>query len=198
MPAVVGDVLRVDVVGDFDTTEDLVNTYQFRCETVVDGSDNTLLEDFRVFFRAQYDLMDALWSANILWRRVRCANITTSTLVGERDFTTPVTGTATGEQGAIQSAILLSLKTNVPRVVMRKYFPIAESSIDGTSRATTAAQTLTNNFGTLLLTVINAASGNAYRFGYLSPKVAGFVIPQSRQTSPIIATQRRRRPGVGS
>lgn len=198
MTVAVGDVVRVDVVGDFDTTEDLVNVYQFRAETVVDGSDNAVLTDMATFMRAQYDLLDGLWAANIVWRRIRMANLTTDTLLGEKEFTTTVVGSASGDQGAIQSAILLSLKTNVPRVVMRKYFPIAESSIDGTSRAVTAAQNLVNTYGTTLLQVINAASGNAYRFGYLSPKVAGFVIPNSRQVSPIVATQRRRRPGVGS
>lgn len=198
MPVALNNVLRVDVRGDFDTTEDLVNVYQFRVDAITDPSDTAVLNDFSVYMRAGYAAMAGLWAANIVWRGVRIANLTTDTLVGEINFTTNVVGTASGDQGAIQAAGLLSLKTNVPRVVMRKYFPVAESSIDGTSRLTTAASNLIATWGTNLLGGFVGASNNDYQFGYLSPKTSSFVVPTTRVVSPIIATQRRRRPGVGS
>jgi len=81
---------------------------------------------------------------------------------------------------------------------MRKYFPIAEGQIDGTFRLTSACQTLINTFGTALLTPLFNVTGYTYEFGYLSPKTSLFEVPTSRQVSVVVATQRRRRPGVGS
>lgn len=198
MPVAVGNVLRVDVIGDFDGTEDLVNAYQFRVESVTDPSDAAVLNDFAVFMRAQYALMAGLWAPSVVWRRVRVANISTDTLIGEQTFSTPLPGTAGGDQGAIQASALVSWKSNIPRVVMRKYFPISEPNVGSTSRLVASAVTALQNFGTTLLSVVTGFSNNTYRFGYLSPKTTSFVVPSSRVVSDIVATQRRRRPGVGS
>jgi hypothetical protein len=192
------DVIRIDVIGDFNGTNALVNSYQFKHTSGTSISDADFLTDLAALLRALYDAMKALWTALVIWRRIRAQNLTTGLLVGELDFSTPVTGTATGDQGAIQSAALVTLKTNVPRVVMRKYLPICENGVDGTSRLTSATVTVLNTFGTALLTPQTGLSGHTYVFGFKSPKTSNFEIPLTRATASVVATQRRRRPGVGS
>lgn len=192
------DVVRIDVIGDFATTNLLVNSYQFKHTSGTAISDADFLTDWVALLRALYDAAKALYAASVIWRRIRAQNITTGLLVGELDFSTPVTGTAAGDQGAIQVAALLTLKTNVARVAMRKYFPVAEINVDASSRITAGAVTLLQTFGSALLVTQTGLSGHTYKFGYLSPKTTHFEEPLSRLVSSVAATQRRRRPGVGA
>lgn len=198
MTVATGNVVRVDVLGDMDVTNQVVNSYQFRLGGVGSWPDDEVLTDLITLLRALYDAAKGLFTAIVVWRRIRVQNLTTGLLVGERDFVTPVTGTATGDQGAFQSAGLISFKSNIPRVVMRKYLPVSESMQTGDGRLIAGAQTLMNAFGDTLLSPMFGATGASYFFGYSSPKTAGFVEPLGRQISAVVATQRRRRPGVGS
>lgn len=192
------DVVRIDVIGDFNTTNLLVNSYQFKHTSGTSVSDADFLTDWIALMRALYDAAKALYAASVIWRRIRAQNLTTGLLVGEADFSSPVTGTAAGDQGAIQVAALLTLKTNVSRVAMRKYFPVAEINVDSASRITAGAVTLLNTFGSALLTTQTGISGHTYKYGFLSPKTGQFEEPLTRNVSPVAATQRRRRPGVGA
>lgn len=193
-----GDVIRIDVIGDFNTTSLLVNSYQFKHTSGTSISDADFLTDWIALMRALYDAMKALWTATVIWRRIRAQNITTGLLVGELDFTTTVVGTSAGDMGAIQAAALLTLKTNVPRVVMRKYFPVCELQVDSASRVVSGGITLLNTMGSALLVTQTGLSGHTYKFGYLSPKTSNFEEPNTRLAAPVVATQRRRRPGVGA
>jgi len=192
------DVIRIDVIGDFNTSNLLVNSYQFKHTSGTSVSDTDFLTDWIALMRALYDAAKAVWAATVIWRRIRAQNLTTGMLVGEMDFATTVVGTASGDQGAIQVAALITLKTNVPRVAMRKYFPVAEINVDGVSRLTSGATTLLQTFGSALLVTQTGISGHTYKYGFLSPKTSQFEEPLSRSVSPIAATQRRRRPGVGA
>lgn len=193
-----GAFLRVDVIGDMDVTNQVVNTFHMQYISGSTASETEVLEDLIELFRALYDAAKGLFTAIVIWRRIRVQQITSGLLVGEMDFVTPVTGTATGDQGAFQSAGLVSFKSSYPRVTMRKYLPVSESMTTNDGRLIAGAQTLLNAFGTTLLSNMTAASARSYRFGYHSPVVGSWVLPNGRTTSPVVATQRRRRPGVGS
>lgn len=197
MPVLPGDITRVDVIGDMGGTNLIVNTYQFRYESGTVATDSEFVTDMLELLRALYDAAKSLWTAVVVFRRIRAYNLTAGTLLGEADFSTPVTGTAGGEQGAFQSAGLISFKTTLSRVVMRKYLPIAEASIGTSSNLIPASVTLLQAFGSALLPPMVATSGRTYRFGYLSGKAGGFIAPTSRTVSGTVVTQRRRRPGVG-
>lgn len=191
-------VLEVAVVGDINGVDDIVNVFQFVTGFVGARDDTDVLDDLAVLIRALYDAIKAMSTAFVVWRRIRVKDLTSGLLVGEQDFATPVTGTSTGNQGSYVVAGLVSLKTNVPRVVMRKYLPISSSNQTTDSKPSSAMVTLMNAFGTALLTPLVNLSGYSYTFGYLSPKTASFVIPSGRTVSATLVTQRRRRPGVGS
>lgn len=192
------DVIRIDVIGDFNASNALVNSYQFKHTSGTSVSDADTLTDWVALMRALYDAMKALWTALVIWRRIRVQNVTSGLLVGEADFSTPVTGTSAGVQGAIQASGLIVLKTNVPRVVMRKYMPLAQSQQTSASTVVAGGVTLLQTFGSALLVTQTGISGHTYKYGYLSPKTGNFEEPLSRSVSTTIATQRRRRPGVGS
>jgi hypothetical protein len=194
----VGDVIRVDVIGSMNSVNEVVNTYQFRIGGAGALTDTELLDDVLVFIRALYDAIKGLFTAIVVWRRIRAYNLTQNTLIGEEDFATAVTGTASGEQGAYQVAGLVSFKTNIARVVMRKYLPLAEGYTNNTGTIEASAVTLLNTFGTTLLAPFTGSSGKTYTFGYNSPKTGGFIVPNGRTTSLTPVIQRRRRPGVGS
>lgn len=192
------DVIRIDVIGDFNSSSLLVNSYQFKHTSGTSISDADFLTDWVALMRALYDAMKAVWAATVIWRRIRAQNVTTGLLVGEADFSSIVTGTAAGENSAAQVAALLVLKTNVSRVSMRKYFPVGEANVDAASRIGAGAVALIQTFGSALLTTQTGVSGHTYKFGYLSPKTSSFVEPLTRSVSIYAATQRRRRPGVGA
>lgn len=192
------DIIRVDVLGDLDTTNQIVNSYQFQVSSTFTLTNADVLTDLATLLRAMYDAVKALTTVLTVWRRIRVQNITSGLLVGEQDFATPVAGGSSGEQGAFQSAGLVSFKTAVPRVVMRKYLPVSEAATGPDGKLTAAAVALLATMGTTLLNPLVGASTASYRFGYLSPKTQTFEVPNSRLVSQVIATQRRRRPGVGS
>jgi hypothetical protein len=104
----------------------------------------------------------------------------------------------TGDQGAFQVAALVSFKSAYSRVTMRKYLPVGEGGVGADSKLTSGVQALVAAFGDTLMANMTATSGRAYRFGYKSPTIGFWVLPRSRAVSLIAATQRRRRPGVGS
>lgn len=191
------DVVRIDVIGDFGGTEDVVNSYHWQHTSASSISDDDFLLDWIALFRALYDAFKALFTASVIFRKIRAQNLTTGLLVGEKDFSTVVTGVAGGTQVS-QNAGLISLKTNVSRVVMRKYVPVASGQYDANSRLVAGAVTLLQTFGSALLVTQTGVSGHTYRFGFLSPKTASFVTPLTRSVATTVVTQRRRRPGVGS
>jgi uncharacterized membrane protein YphA (DoxX/SURF4 family) len=192
------DVIQISVIGDYDGTEDVVNTYQFKHTSGTSISDTDFLLDWIALMRALYDAFKAIYTTIHVFRRIRAQNLTTGLLVGEMDFSTVVTGTATSSGSSAQSAALVVLKTNVPRVVMRKYIPVGISQIGAGSALVAGARTLLETFGSALLVTQTGVSGHTYKFGFLSPKTTNFEEPLSRAVQVIVATQRRRRPGVGS
>lgn len=198
MPATTNDVIEVAVFGDIDDAEDVINVYQFRRDSVGSVSDADILDGLIDFFEAVYTIAKALHTALVVWRGVRVRNLTTGTLIGEANFATPIEGTASGQMAPYQAAALISFKTNVPRVVMRKYFPLAEAAVGATSRLDAAVATTMDNLAAAILGQHTMAPAGNWTFGYLSPKVGGFIAPTTSVISAPVATQRRRRPGVGS
>jgi len=114
------DVLRVDVIGDIAGIDMVVNSYQFRYESAAATSDADTLEDLEELLFALYDAIKGLFTALVVWRRIRVQNLTSGLLVGEQTFDTAITGTLAGEQGAYQVAGLLSLMEYWSNVVSYK------------------------------------------------------------------------------
>lgn len=193
-----GEVVRVDVLGDINSADLDVNSYQMQLVTAGPVADADVLTDLRDVFDTLYNLIAAVVHAGVVFRRIRAANLSQGTLIGEVPFAAPIPGISTNDQLPNQLAGVVSFKTNIPRVVLRKFYgPGAENHniADGTISASAVGSLV--GIGASLLTDQVATAGT-WRYGYLSPKTQTFVVPLSASVSNIFATQRRRKLNVGA
>lgn len=192
-----GEVVRVDWVGDFDGTDQIVNTFQFRLDSGTALTEAEALVDFIEILEGLHALITALLSTLHVIRRIRAQNVSTGQLVGEMNFTPALVGTAAGEVSATQVAGIMNFPTLTPRVIGRKYIgPIAEDAIDADGRFTTTGQARLNNAAAFLVGAHIQTNGT-WTFGFLSPKTAAFEEFNTFNSSPVPGTQRRRRLGRG-
>lgn len=192
------DVVRVDSIATFNIVDEVVNTYQFRKTDAGTITDANALDDLEAIILQILAIIKALAGAATVWQRIRAQNLTQDTLLGEQIHGAPIVGTNGTASGAPGVAALLSLKTNVPRVVMRKYWgPLAENSINDSGLMGAGQAAVLTDAADLMLVPFTEANGT-WEFGYDSPKVGGWITPQSASFTLVPAYQRRRRQGVGS
>lgn len=197
MPSI-GDIVRVDLVGEFNQTEDVVNSFRYEI-VAAPASNGDLLDDLKELIEIIVNIIDSVAAALMVWRSIRAYNESTSEVLGEAFFDTPIAGKATGQPGAPHVAALLTMPTGIGRVVLRKYIgPVAESNIDDDGRwfATNASNIATAMAGVLIGNQ-NATNGT-YRYGHFTQVVGAFVSPNAVVANTSLATQRRRRYNVGS
>lgn len=193
----IGEVVRCDLIAEHYSADDVVNVFQFSPSvTVADNAD--VLDDLIAIMTAIVTIVKALANAGTVWERIRAQNITNGLILGEAAFPSAIAGTAVGEPNAAQIAAVVTMKTGVPRVNLRKYWgPLAEAHIDGNGLITSAAQTVVANAGALLLDPFIEANAT-WRYGHQSPKTGLFELPNIVVVPNVPATQRRRRRGIGS
>jgi gamma-glutamyltranspeptidase len=192
------EVIEIAVLGRLSGSDDIVNVYQVQHTSGSSITEDDFLNDWIALFRALYDAIKAIFTAAVVWQKIRARSVTNpGVLIGERNFSSDVVGTAGGTMSPTNAA-LISLKSNIARVVPRKYLPIASGSYDADGDIVAGTITLLNTFGSALITPQTGLSTHTYRFGYFSPKTNTFVVPLSRVVTPTVVTQRRRRKGVGS
>jgi len=192
------EVLRIDVIGDFDGSEDVVNVYQLRQVREATCSDTEAMSDLIDLFTELYTMIKSMCNALTIWRRIRVTRELTGELVGEAAFSPPLTGTATGEPLPSQITFPLNFPTGIPRVTLRKFIgPGAkdQSDIDGLIAA--APLVTMGTIGAWLL-VAHAETYSTWRYGYNSPKTLGWVQPISVSFGNVFGAVRSRRVGVGT
>lgn len=193
----VGEVFRTDVIGDFDGTELLVNSYQFLKVDVGTITDAELLDDLETITIALYTILKALSTVLTIWRRIHVHDVTNDLIIGDRVWASAQSGTMTGEPGITQGSAVVNFPTNVPRVTMRKYFgPIGELGIDSTGQMSSAVITPVAAAVALLIADFVETNGT-YHYGYESPKALTFKYAFAGNLSSIPGTLRSRKQGVG-
>lgn len=198
MSASDGDVLRCDLVADYDAGQDIVNTFQYRIGTPSTISDEDVLDDMMEIMTAIVNVIKAIMNAGTIWRKIRVRNLSTGALTGERAFSPTIAGTLDTEAVPLGAAYLVTALTNVPNVRLRKFFGVADASVlTSNGNFTGASQTVMEGLVPLLLND-QAATNASYEYGYLSPKTSSFLSPTAVTVTNIPAYQRRRRPGTGS
>lgn len=198
MTVAVGDVLRVDVIGDLQGTDDIVNVYHFRTDGAGPQADADVLEDLKDILDALVDIVKVVIAAAAIFRRIRVQNITQGLLVGEIAFDAPIIGTGTGQLMNSQATIPVSFKTSTPRVILRKHVgPLTEGALDTLGRLDATLQDDMANYAAALMVDLPGTFMD-YRFGYPSPVAATFVTPTVGIVSVIPGALRSRRFGVGS
>jgi len=193
-----GDILEVTVIHEIAFVGDVVNRYQFEHGCVTPQSDEAVLDNVAELIETIYTIVQSIINIRNVLREVGVFNKTQNRVVGITDAGTYTGGTAADP--AIQSGVapVATFKTNVPKVILRKFLPPLSTSKVGTGgNLTTATQTTVEAYAALLLSPfgINAST---FQYGHLSPKTLTFVVPEIAVVSPIQGYQRRRKQGVGS
>jgi hypothetical protein len=195
----VGDltIIRADVIGDFREASTLVNSYQYQVNTATPIDEADLLDDVKDLFQALYTIIKGLTNVYTVWRRVRVSNVTTGEVYGEVDFSTPISGTASGDTSPAGVCALIYGRTSQPRVQLRKYLGVlAEVLTDNNGTLGSAARTILTNTAAFLVTDYTGTYAS-YSYGFLSPKTGTFLKPSSIAFSEEPAYQRRRKQGRG-
>jgi len=194
----VNDVLRVAVIHDNDPAGEVVNQYQFRFDGPATITDTAGLGDVAYIIEQLYNIVVNMINIRNVLREVGVFNVTQNRLVGVTDANTYVGGTGIGTQMPPGTAALATFKTNVPKVILRKFLPpFASAQLASSGALSGTAQTAVEAFAAALLPQ-QISGSNRYQYGYLSSKTLSFEVPSIAIVGATIAYQRRRKPGVGA
>lgn len=192
------DVLRVDVIGDVDAVQTIVNTYQFVQTSSGSTTDSELLDDIEDIVDAILVIIKAIMTATTLIRRFKVFNVTSGLLVGERTLAAAVAGTGGTSPAPYQVAHVVNFPTNVPRVIMRKYIgTVDEAQIGAGGKPGSGALAVSASFIALMIAEFSETNGT-YHYGYLSPKTSSFHKATEGNASTLFGTRRSRKIGQGS
>lgn len=193
-----GDVVRADVIGDWNQTVQLVETYQLQLQSggPIDAAD--VLDDLAEWFDALWLLIRGYRQALTFLRRIKAQLVPDGDIIGEYTYSTPKTGQHDSPVSSTTVTAPLSFLTTVPRVILRKsYGPMAEAAINDDGELTSGVQGALADVAVFLLDTFVATNG-AWNYGYYSPKAAGFVQPFAAVITTAPGTMARRRLGRGA
>jgi len=198
MSVLSGEVIRVDLIAEFDGAEDVINVFQL-AESGVDFTDNAdVLDDIILWATALVTVLKSIITTFQFFQRIRVQNISTGEVIGERNFATPIQGTGAANVIPSQCAVVTVLKTGIPHVNLRKFWGVTSTAAMNSNGDITAPTLAVEASAAAFLMTPFVATMATWVYGYLSPKTASYVIPNSVVISNKFATQRRRREGVGS
>lgn len=192
------DVIEVSANLEFNGTEDLVNVYQYQVANILDPSEAAVVDDIIDILEVLYNFLLAGYTTYVTFRDLRFRNVTQGTVLGTYPWKTMSAGLVVGDSQAPGVGGVLNMTTPIPNVILRKYYgPFAAQSTepDGTYTALKVATLL--QVGSHLL-VNHLGSAAEYRYGYLSPKIMGFIEPNAAVANDVPGYQRRRKQGRGS
>lgn len=194
----VNDVLRVDVEGDFDGSELIMNSYQFRHEGASAISDQDAKDDMRQLLEGLCNAIDFLYDVLVVFRRIRVQNLTTGLAMGEEPFATPVTGTGLGGATPPGIAALVEFGLENSNGKARKFYgPVAQNALSSQGNllstwVTPLVAAVESFFSPIL--VVNSV----WEFGHLGGTPATWSQWTTIEGSTNPAYQRRRRRGRGA
>lgn len=194
----VGDVIETTVLHDNTITGDQINRYQWEITGVAPVDNAALLDDVAIIIQTIYNLVKSLIAVRNVFREVRVVNITQDLLVGSTDAGTYVGGISVGDDAPQGVASFVYFTTDVPRVILSKYLPSPSVDDVGANggQLVSGLTTLASYVGALMNPHVFGST--SYIYGYHSPKVDDFVVPQVGTASDIFAYQRRRKKGRGA
>ena len=191
-------VVRFDVRGLIDDTDQIVQSYQARLSSATTLTDAQALTDWANIFVNLWTIIKSIHNIYVEFTNVKAQNVSTGTLMGDLNFTTAQVGTGTGDALANQLTLPVSFATVIPRVMMRKLWgPGAEGGIGVDGLYSSTAITVALNGAAFLMVPLVGTTGT-WEYGYLSPKTVNFEVPTGALVTAIPGTTRRRRRGVGS
>jgi len=193
-----GDFVRVTAKMSYIGVDDIQNVFH----TENDGGTSVDESDFMVALAAHldtaYGYLADIMEDNVLFTEIDAYNITQDAPILPIDWPTLVNGDVVGETLPLQAAALVSFATRTKNSVGRKYISgVAESMQEAGGQLTTAALALLQDFGDELLLgfTVSTVGFQWGNYRYLDGRFAQWETATPRL---IMATQRRRRRGIGS
>ncbi len=192
------DVIEVAVVHVNDGVDQQVNVYQFQKTDATPTLDADLLIDVAQVVQAIYTLLVSLITVRNVLSDVIVRNKTQGVLIGSADGGTYVGGTAVGDAWPNGAAGMTFWKTNIPRVIMKKYWPSGVAT-DLSPGGNPDSVWLANMILVGILMLVPFIEANTtLQYGYLSPKTLSFELPGTAHVPQVMSYQRRRKAGTGS
>ncbi len=125
-----GAIFRVDLIGNVLAVDEVVMSAMFM---MIDGTDignDDILADFKNIYQDLWDDIKSVYSNEVTFTHVRVQDQVTKELVGESAYGSPLVGTDAGAMTAQQATIPISLKTLIPKVILRKLIgPLGAAAI---------------------------------------------------------------------
>lgn len=198
MAAVLDDIIEVAVIHVNDGVDHVINVYQFQKTDATPTSDADLLDDVASIVENLYNLLRTLITIRNVLSDVVVRNLTQSLLVGSTDGGTYVGGAGAGDQWPNGAAAMTFFKTNVPRVILKKFWPsgLAADLSPGGNPDSAWLVAMALVAAELLVPFVEA--NTTLRYGYNSPKTLGWEVPLTGHVPAIMSYQRRRKAGTGS
>jgi hypothetical protein len=197
MAIAVGDILRIACRFLMAGTDERVNVWHLRADSVLGGTDADKMADIAGFFDLAYTGLNSLFSDDLSYLDITGQNISKSELLPDQSWPTLTFGgdTNSAMPGPVSASVYWG--TVAPKVVGRKFLP-------DTTEGTNADGTLTGNliaalanFGGNFIVPIGLANIDVFAGTY--NYAAQTFTPFLNVNVPVrFRTQRRRRRGVGS
>lgn len=193
-----GEILEVVLLADFDSTEDVVNVFQFQKTNAGEISNADVIEDMLDVVADIILVLKALVNVLTVFQAIRVKNITDNELLGLVPLPVPIAGTGTGDSEAPGVATLMWFPTGVPHVMGRKFFgTLPESVIGSDAKFTSGHMTNIAAVASVLVNPFTAPNGT-YQYGIKSTKTGTWIPFLTAAWENVPAYQRRRRQGRGS
>ena len=194
-----GDVCQVNLIGDIDSSDEIIQSYQFQLDSGDTGKTaDQAFEDWYEILLALWAIIDNLFTIRTMFRSIRAKNVTTSQLLGELGFATPFVGLGVGSQAAYQATMPIAFTTVHPRIILKKMIgPLATNAFGDEGLIVQASMIVGATYASMLLAPLVATLGT-WHYGHQSPIALQFVDPIAAAVSKRPGALGRRRAGRGS
>lgn len=194
-----GDVLTVVAVQSTGGVGEVLNTFTVACEMTASELDATVMADIATDLNASFAIIAAHQSVSHGYVRIDYYNVTQDKPMGSALWPTLVSGTdAVSELLPPQMAAQVNFPTGIKRSQGRKYLGgFGEAAQTGGGSLSSAALAACQDFGQQFIAAVPITSGTI-RFGHFQTGTTVFRPWTSAIAVPLMATQRRRKLGVGA
>lgn len=197
MALATGDIVRADVIADYNAGSDIVNTYHFRL-TTGGMAESAAVDRIIEIMESIYAVIGAILPLLYTIRNIRIVNVTQGTDVGNGNIADTTPGAVTGDTQGLQCAFGVSLGTSRLRVRGRKFLgPVCESQVADEGLVTSGPLLDLVDYAAILTAPI-VVTGSTWQAGVIATSDSAWLPFISATISPTVVTQRRRRLGVGA
>lgn len=191
------DVLRLSTVWTVGGSDEQVNVWHVGV-TTIPGSVADLNDDLAEYLTDLYsDVLTAMVN-DLVHTRIEVFNVTDGSPEVWIGAVPALDGQDSGDPLPLGAAMLVYWRTSISRVIGKKYLPTM-SEANHTGGVWNAGTILAgDDMGLKFMNPYVSANGTTIRGQVYRPTTNTTTLPITYTTSPIVAYQRRRRPGRGS